>query len=75
MSSFTRRVTTAVAATTAMLTLAACGGGSGGENTPAAEGAEGTTPVTLMLNWYPTVSTPRSTTACRKVFSPSTAST
>ena len=49
MFSFSRRVTTAVAATTAMLTLAACGPGAG-ENKPAAEGA---TPVTLMLNWYP----------------------
>lgn len=53
MLSFSRRVTTTIAATTAMLTLAACGGGSGDENTSAAEGAEGTTPVTLMLNWYP----------------------
>ena len=50
------RATAAIAATTAMLTLAACsGGGDAGpaENTPAADGAEGSTPVTLMLNWYP----------------------
>src|SRR6185437_11023077 len=36
----------------AMLTLAACGG-STPENNSAAPDAEGSTPVTLMLNWYP----------------------
>lgn len=51
-TSLKKRATTAIAATTTMLTLAACGGGAA-ENNSAAEGAEGTTPVTLMLNWYP----------------------
>ncbi|MBB2990108.1 NitT/TauT family transport system substrate-binding protein [Mycolicibacterium iranicum] len=45
-----RRATVAAAATAALLTLSACGG-SGSENTPAAEGS--TAPATLMLNWYP----------------------
>jgi NitT/TauT family transport system substrate-binding protein len=45
-----RGVTTAIAATTAMLTLSACGGG-GNENAPAADGSAST--ATLMLNWYP----------------------
>lgn len=45
-----RRGTAAAAATAALLTLSACGG-SGTENTPAAEGAAA--PATLMLNWYP----------------------
>ncbi|MGU3500322.1 ABC transporter substrate-binding protein [Mycobacterium sp. C31M] len=54
MFSLTRRATGAIAAATAALTLAACSGGSNpAPNTPAAEGADGTTPVTLMLNWYP----------------------
>ena len=57
MTVFRTRARAALAATTAMLTLAACGGGgtSNGpaENSPAAEGAQGSTPVTLMLNWYP----------------------
>lgn len=45
-----RRGTAAAAAAAALLTLSACGG-SGTENTPAAEGAAA--PATLMLNWYP----------------------
>lgn len=53
MFSLNRRAAGAVAATTAMLTLAACGGGGAAENNSAADGGEGTTPVTLMLNWYP----------------------
>lgn len=52
MFSLNRRAAGAIAATTAMLTLAACGGGAGQDNS-AADGGEGTTPVTLMLNWYP----------------------
>ncbi len=53
MFSLNRRAAGAIAATTAMLTLAACGGGGAGQNNSAAEGGEGSTPVTLMLNWYP----------------------
>lgn len=52
MTSLKTRATTAIAAATAMLTLAACGGGGPAENS-AAEGADGAEPVTLMLNWYP----------------------
>lgn len=51
MFSLNRRAAGAIAATTAMLTLAACGGAS--QNNSAADGGEGSTPVTLMLNWYP----------------------
>ncbi|MGW0158275.1 ABC transporter substrate-binding protein [Mycobacterium sp. NPDC003323] len=53
MFSLPRRAAGAIAATTAMLTLAACGGSGPAENNSAAEGAEGAEPVTLMLNWYP----------------------
>ncbi|SDE34951.1 NitT/TauT family transport system substrate-binding protein [Mycolicibacterium neoaurum] len=52
MFSLNRRAAGAIAATTAMLTLAACGGGAS-QNNSATDGGEGTTPVTLMLNWYP----------------------
>jgi NitT/TauT family transport system substrate-binding protein len=50
MTSIRRCATIAAAATTAVLTLAACGG-SGGDNAPAAQG--GAESATLMLNWYP----------------------
>mgnify|MGYP001377776402 CR=1 FL=1 len=50
MSFSRRRTTAAIAATTALFTLSACGGSSP-DNAPAADGSA--TPATLMLNWYP----------------------
>ena len=50
MSLNRRAVAIAAAATATLLTLTACGG-SGSENTTAADGS--TQPATLMLNWYP----------------------
>lgn len=51
MFNLNRRIVGAAAATTAMLTLAACGGDAGQQNS--ADGGEDSTAVTLMLNWYP----------------------
>lgn len=50
--SFPRRAT-AVAAAATLLTLTACGGDSESPSAGDAGGSAGTTPATLMLNWYP----------------------